>query len=221
MPESIPHGNRETRSRKDFERIFDASQKEVKQGLTGIDNAIAIRWRRGRKNVMSTQLDARTRREFKYMIDSHFIPSSMSITVGQAQKARLQESGGIATGYHGTSASAAHSILEDGFRNSHPTRLDQNSAVYFTDGDDEKCLAGAQSYGINKALWNNEREYAVFRATFRDPEPDFMTGQSIWAVPARNIIMYSVEFYTVPEEFKPTFLMKLVHQWRALWEMIK
>lgn len=146
------------------------------------------------------------------MMDSHFIPSLKSIATGQAQQERLLESGGIATGYHGTSASAARSILETGFRNSHPTRLDQNSAVYFTDGDDEKCLAGAQGYGIDKALWNNEREYAVFRASFRNPEPDFMTGQSIWAVQARNIIEYSVEFYAVPQEIQPTFLMRLIQR---------
>lgn len=51
MPESIPHGNRETRSRKDFERIFDAAITDFRQRLTGVDNAIAIRWRRGRENA--------------------------------------------------------------------------------------------------------------------------------------------------------------------------
>ena len=150
-------------------------------------------------------------------MDSHFTPSSANIAFANAQMERLQQAGGIAFGYHGTSVSAARAILASGFQNRQPSRLDQMSAVYFTEGIDEKSLLGAREYGINKALWRNEREYAVILAKFRNPDADFMTGQSLWAVQAQNIMEYSVSFYAVPEEFQPTFLMRMMHKLCALF----
>lgn len=134
-----------------------------------------------------------------------------------AQREQLLASGGTAQGYHGTSANSARTILQHGFENRHPSRIDQESAVYFTNGTDEDTLAGAKQYGINKALWQGEREYAVFAARFRNPEPDFATGQNIWAVQAHNIIEYSVAFYAIPNDIQPTPIMKIAHAWHGFW----
>jgi hypothetical protein len=103
---------------------------------------------------------------------------------------KKERQGGIVFGYHGTSATRAREIQQNGFQDARC--VEGGFGVYFWDDDyPNNALAPARK----KAEEDGDNQYAVIEARCTNARPDFLMGRPQWLVNSGNIEILDIQFY--------------------------
>lgn len=103
---------------------------------------------------------------------------------------KKERQGGLVFGYHGTSAKRAREILAHGFKDH--TCVEGGFGVHVWD---DEFQSNAVFPGKNRAIEEDDSQYAVIRVRCREAAPDLLMGRPQWLALAKNIEILDVQFF--------------------------